>query len=124
MRNEEKGWNPAGKRMPYTVPDGFFEQLEENVWQQVQPFQAGRRREKRHYIRMAFVAIGGMAAAVALAFALHLGHPAEGAPSMEEVELAFCNLSLEDQDFLRSLYADETWMEEYVQEVEETLTIL
>ena len=31
----EKGFdfNKIGKRMPYQVPDGFFDQLEENVWQ-------------------------------------------------------------------------------------------
>lgn len=42
----------------------------------------------------------------------------------EEVELAFCNLSHEDQEFLYTLYADEAMMEEMDIETEEILTIL
>ena len=28
-------FNSIGKRMPYQVPDGFFDQLEKDVWKEI-----------------------------------------------------------------------------------------
>ena len=45
-------FNTIGKRMPYAVPDGFFEKMEEDVMQDIKaendrerPYEQGRRHE-------------------------------------------------------------------------------
>ena len=124
MKTTEKNWNEVGKRMPYAVPDDFFNQLEERVWQEVQTSLPNKRRERRRQVRLLITYCAGIAAAVALLFTLWPGLTTQPSTSMEEVELAFCNLSHEDQEFLYTLYADEAMMEEMDIETEEILTIL
>lgn len=127
MKTTEKNWNEVGKRMPYTVPDDFFNQLEERVWQEVQtslPNKPNKRRERRRRVRLVISYCAGIAAAVALLLTGWPGLTTQPSTSMEEVELAFCNLSHEDQEFLYTLYADEAMMEEMDIETEEILTIL
>ena len=61
----------VGKKMPYTVPDGFFDQLEEQVMNEVK------------------------------------AEPAKEKKSGKGKELAFNNLSTEDQDYLLEVYQEE-----------------
>jgi len=100
-----------GKQMPYTVPDGFFEKLEENVMNEV---KAQSAKKKATIVRMAIRAALAIAACIALFLVvkevLPLGHDTV-TDDFENVELAFNNLSTEDQDYLLEVYQEELILE-------------
>lgn len=109
-------FNQVGKRMPYSVPDGFFDKFEENVMQDV---KAGTARPKSHKmartIKMAVSSAIAVAAAVALFFVVHTSLPKSepvlaSADDFSCVELAFAQLSSDDQDFLIAVYEDEEYI--------------
>ena len=58
-----------GKQMPYTVPDGFFDELEENVMKELKESSApaGESRKAR-IVRMTVRAVIAVAACIALLF--------------------------------------------------------
>ena len=101
-----------GKQMPYTVPDGFFDKLEENVMNEVKA-QTGKTK-KATVIRMAIRAAIAIAACIALFLvvkkALPQGQDA-AIDDFENVELAFNNLSTDDQDYLLEVYQEELFLE-------------
>ena len=100
-----------GKQMPYTVPDGFFDKLEENVMNEV---KAQPAKEKATVIRMAFRAAIAVAACIALFLIVKKVLPQgqdTAIDDFENVELAFNNLSTEDQDYLLEVYQEELLLE-------------
>ena len=104
-----------GKRMPYTVPDDFFTKLEESVMDEVKVKKcettAIPKRKKAVIIAIrSFLAV---AAAVALFFVVQpMLTPKDtiSADDYASVELAFNNLSSEDQDFLIAVYENEEFI--------------
>ena len=105
----------VGKKMPYTVPDGFFDKLEENVMKEWEA-ERGQREEntsssgKAKTIRIAIRTLLAVAACVALFLVVKKALP-QGEDSITDdftsVELAFNNLSTEDQDYLLEVYQEE-----------------
>ena len=92
--------------MPYNVPDGFFDRLEADVMLEV---KAGTLQPKRHKrsLRIALYSALAVAAAIALFFAIQPLLPKSSTDDFESVELAFNNLSTEDQDFLLQIYEED-----------------
>lgn len=115
----------VGKRMPYNVPDGFFDQLEQNVLAEVKPddIATEKPKQKAHTMKMAIRTILAAAAAVALFFVVTKNLP-NGTTTTEDsftnVELAYNNLSTEDQEFLMEVYEEDEFInnnnEEYYDE--------
>ena len=100
-----------GKQMPYTVPDGFFDKLEENVMNEV---KAQPAKKKATVIRMAFRAAIAVAACIALFLVVKKVLPQgqdAAIDDFENVELAFNNLSTDDQDYLLEVYQEELFLE-------------
>ena len=123
---ENYDFNRIGKQMPYTVPDEFFEKLEENVmgaWNE----ECGMRNEdtsaakRAKVVRMAVRAAIAVAACIALLLivkkALPQGQDA-AADDFDSVELAFNNLSTEDQDYLLEVYQEEQFLDNYLNELD------
>ena len=101
-----------GKQMPYTVPDGFFDKLEENVMNEVKAQTA--KTKKATVIRMAIRAAIAVAACIALFLVVKKVLPQgqdAAIDDFENVELAFNNLSIEDQDYLLEVYQEELLLE-------------
>ena len=102
----------VGKRMPYTVPDGFFDKLENNVMEEVR----GKRIEVREYssrkkvLRITLRSLLAVAAAIALFYLVRPLLPKNNVDDFESVELAFNNLSADDQDFLIQVYEDDLFI--------------
>ena len=99
-----------GKQMPYTVPDGFFDTLEENVMKRR---EASVSNGKAKTIRLAIRTALAVAACLALFFIVRstLQHDSNAATDdFENVELAFSNLSTEDQDYLLENFQDDLFM--------------
>lgn len=113
-------FSKIGKQMPYTVPDGFFDKLEENVMNEVKA-QAGKTK-KATVIRMAVRAAIAVAACIALFLvvkkALPQGQDA-ATDDFENVELAFNNLTTDDQDYLLEVYQEELFLENNLNDLNE-----
>ena len=88
-----------GKKMPYTVPEGFFDAMEERMMQEVMP------EKKKPMLRNAALWTGfAVAASLALLIVLRqVWHNAED-ESFEQVEMAFNQLSDSDQELMLEYY--------------------
>jgi len=104
-------FNRIGKQMPYTVPDGFFDKLEENVMNEL---KAQPAKKKASVVRIAVRAALAVAACIALFLVVKKVLPQgqdTATDDFENVELAFNNLSTEDQDYLIEVYQEELFLE-------------
>ncbi len=110
-----------GKQMPYRVPDGFFQEMEHNVLDAVAEKTAERKpamaeRKPLQAKRFVFTRLAKYAAAVAasvvvlLAVNVKFFHTAAPA-DMQDVEAAFNQLSLSDQECLVELYQEDVFLD-------------
>ncbi len=101
-----------GKRMPYRTPDGFFDEMESDVWKEIQRESAAssKRRKFRPYIIAGTLAV---AAGVALMFVLRPFSADDGTmDGFYRVEQAFADLSPEDQAYMLEVYKEDIFMNE------------
>ncbi|MDD5877450.1 MAG: hypothetical protein PUC81_08660 [Prevotellaceae bacterium] len=108
------------KRMPYNVPDHFFDELEAGVWNEIRTSaetqttdNAGRQlatptagtRKRRPTVALTLLAA---AASLLLLFTLPHRQAVKAVPadSMEHIDKAFARLSGADQDYLLEVYGD------------------
>ena len=115
-----------GKRMPYRVPDGFFQEMEHNVLDAVAEKAAERKpamterksamaeRKPLQAKRFVFTRLAKYAVAASVVVLLavnvkffHTAAPAE----MQDVEAAFNQLSLSDQECLVELYQEDVFLD-------------
>ena len=124
--DKQFNFEQVGKRMPYNVPDGFFDQLEQNVMTEVQLDNAAteKPKQKARTVKMAIRTILAAAAAVALFFVVTKNLPNDDtqADTFAKVELAYNNLSTEDQEFLMEVYEEDEFIndnneEDYYEEI-------
>lgn len=102
--------------MPYSIPDGFFDQLEDNIMAQLKEEQEQQKQESRRpavmrVLRSNWKSIISLSVAACAAVLLVMKHnvPAEEAQQpygFNNVELAYSNLSTEDQQFLIEIYSE------------------
>ena len=102
-------FDQVGKRMPYTVPDDFFCKLEENVMEEVrdQRDEVKGGDNHRNPLYVVLRSVLAVAAVVALFFVVQPLLPKDNTDDFENVELAFNNLSTEDQDLMLQIYEDD-----------------
>ena len=102
----------VGKRMPYTVPDGFFDEIEENVIKEVRSegLEVREYPKRRKTLTITICSIMAIAVAVALFFVVQPLLPKSNVDDFASVELAFNNLSTDDQDFLIQVYEDDLFI--------------
>lgn len=96
----------VGKRMPYNVPDGFFDKLEADVMQKVH--QECRQPEgQKKFLRISLRVAIAVAAAVTLFLVVQPMLTKNTGDDFEAEELAFNNLSTEDQEYLLQIYEED-----------------
>lgn len=117
-----------GKRMPYRVPNGFFQEMERNVLDAVaekaterKPAMIERKsamaeRKPLQAKRFVFTRLAKYAAAVAASVVVLLAVNVKffyvAAPTdMQDVEAAFDQLSLSDQECLVELYQEDVFLD-------------
>ena len=110
-----------GKRMPYRVPNGFFQEMERNVLDAVAEKAAERKpamveHKSAMAKRFVFTRLAKYAAAVAASVVVLLAVNAKffyvAAPTdMQDVEAAFDQLSLSDQECLVELYQEDVFLD-------------
>lgn len=108
---KEFDFNQVGKRMPYKVPNGFFDSMEAGVWAEIgrKPAVVAHRNRRRWRITAAALAV---AASVALLLVLHPFAPDKPQYGFATVEQAFANLSLDDQAYMLEVYQEDIFMDE------------
>ena len=99
----------VGKRMPYTVPDGFFDKLEQDVMAEIEQNATIQKKPRKRLLR--FVGFAA-AAAVALFIVITIFPQKQETPAadFETVRLAYSELSAEDQEFLQEIYNDDLFI--------------
>lgn len=122
----EPNLNHVGKRLPYRVPDGYFDTVEDSVMQEVKRCQLQPAPtpcpKSKFRLRLAATALAvSIAAAVVVGFFIltpstktPVTAPQEQATSIAQVEQAFNELSTEDQDYLVSVYEDDVFMDDII----------
>lgn len=103
-------FNRIGKRLPYTTPNDFLNDIEDNVWeavkQEIQP-----AKPKRIFPLWCSIAGGLVAASIALLVIFDL-LPHVSSSNFDDVEKAFANLSSSDQDYLFATYQNDLFINE------------
>lgn len=90
-----------GKKMPYQIPEGFFDKLEAEVWKEIQPKPKNNRRKL-------YLTLGSLSLAASLLIGIILSQlKNEPTESFSKVEEAFLALSDEDQGYLLEIYQEE-----------------
>ena len=97
-----------GKRLPYTAPVGFLDDMENNVWKTVRQ-EMLPSKPKRHFHLWYSLTGGLVAASIALLVVFNL-LPDNSRNDFEDVEKAFANLSSNDRDYLLATYQDDLFM--------------
>lgn len=121
----------APKKMPYTTPEGFFDELEDRVWREVKGGFTGKetgseadgsgvmaaavvktlpRRPSK--LRLLIGGAVAVAASVALVFTIGLGTFKRQTYTVNDVDQAFSQLNSDDQAFLLSVYQDDVFINE------------
>ena len=105
-----------GKRMPYSTPEGFFDELEENIGCKggkpataTADTQPARKHRKLRTLTRTIV---GAAAAAALLVAVNQNLYKADAATSADIEEAFSQLSADDQEFMLSVYQDDVFFNE------------
>lgn len=116
--NKNFDFDNVGKRMPYTTPDGFLDQLENKVWQEVKAdlAPAATVAPKRKSYRIPIIStLLAAAACVAVIFMVHpfaAKQPSAPADSFAPVAQAYANLSAEDQAYMLEVYQEDVFLNE------------
>ena len=116
------------KRLPYSVPDGFFDVMEANVMAKIKA-DAGinvggdkadtQMRDKQYrktttHTRTISLSILAMAASLLLLFTIfsQSTKTAQQTNGMESIEKAFSQLNTDDQAFLMEIYDDDMLLDD------------
>ena len=96
------------KTMPYTVPDGFFDMMEERLMQETVV-----KKEKSNLQKIALWTGLAVAASLALLMVLRQGLFQAEESSFEQVEIAFTQLSDTDQELMFDYYDEIEYLDNY-----------
>ena len=94
--------------MPYTVPDGFFDMMEERLMQ-----ETVTKKEISNLRKIALWTGLAVAASLALLMVLRQGMFQTEESSFEQVEIAFTQLSDTDQELMFDYYDEIEYLDNY-----------
>ena len=109
---KEFDFNRLGKRMPYKAPKGFFDELEADVWREVQNELPQMQHERKTFCLRVFAGAMAVAASIALLLVFHPFSGKKQTDCFSHVEQAFANLSQEDQAYMLAVYQEDIFMNE------------
>lgn len=100
-------FNDIGKRMPYTMPEEAFREMEGHVFTTLKKDRQAMR--KRRILRWS--SIGGIAAAASVALLLVI-KPISSVQNdpLTQIDLAFGNLTEADQEYLIEIYQEDYFL--------------
>lgn len=98
----------VGKRMPYTTPEGFFDNLKDSILSRADAETVTKKRRPR--LRIIISSIAATAAAVAVVLMIGINTQQPATPSINDVDLAFSQLSTDDQEFMLNVYQNDVFI--------------
>lgn len=121
--------NSDNPQNPYTTPEGFFDELEDRIWQEVKgdftnndkvqaetaaPVANATKtpQHKTSHLRLFIGTVAAIAASFALVFFLHTQSRPQASYTMNDVDQAFNQLSADDQAFMLSVYEEDVFINE------------
>ncbi|EFS98084.1 hypothetical protein HMPREF1977_0633 [Capnocytophaga ochracea F0287] len=104
-------FSKIGKKMPYTVPDNFFDQIEDTILEKVKNHQPIFFKPKKNFRLITFKVTLAIAATIALFFIVK-GVFFEQRTTISDVEQAFSKLSEEDQNYIITVFEDDVFINE------------
>lgn len=104
-------FSKIGKKMPYTVPDDFFEQIEDTILEKVKNHQPISSKPKKKNRLITFKVTLAIAATIALFFIIKSVFFEQHA-TISDVEQAFSKLSKEDQNYIITVFEDDVFINE------------
>lgn len=104
-------FNRIGKRMPYTAPENFLDDIENNVWESIKDGMVSSG-PKRSYRLWYSISGGLVAASIALLLIFNVLPGSHKAADFESFEQAFSQLSDADQDYLFTVYQNDLFINE------------
>ncbi|MGN1376656.1 MAG: hypothetical protein ACI4V5_08875 [Prevotella sp.] len=108
-----------GKKMPYTVPEGFFDTIEREVLAATTSEKVLSKSVSNHRFRFRTIFAAAAGLALILAFSIYnkvYDNESRQETNFTAVEQAFCNLSPTDQDYLIEAYQDDMFLQDAITE--------
>ncbi len=103
---ESYNFDKIGKKMPYRVPDTFFDELENTIMIEVQ-----KRQNKRNILKIFYRSVA-VAATIALLMIVGGSGTKNDKTDFAVIAQAFDNLSEADQTYLLEIYQDDIFINE------------
>lgn len=101
---ESYNFDKIGKKIPYRVPDTFFDELENTIMIEVQ-----KRQNKRNILKIFYRSVA-VAATIALLMIVGGSGTKNDKTDFAEIAQAFDNLSEADQTYLLEIYQDDIFI--------------
>lgn len=109
--NKDFDFNRIGKRLPYTTPEGFLDDMEKQVWERVKDEKTETPFKPKRNYRLWYSISGGLvAASVTLLLIFNILPDHQKTNDFEALEQAFSNLSNADRDYLLTVYQDDLFI--------------
>lgn len=99
-----------GKRMPYQMPNGFLEEMEKNVWQEVSAAAKVPGAYKFCRPGIVFRSLVAAAAVATLFIVCYKTASIQQDTNYSDVERAFNNLSCDDQNYMLETYSNDVFL--------------
>lgn len=107
-------FSQVGKKMPYTMPDRFLDNMEEEVMARVKVMNVKKRRHKTMALRWVMYAASA-AACIILTITTFLPKSYSAEEWSEKELCAFDQLPADDQDYILEVYDDDVFLNEFNQ---------
>ena len=92
------------KELPYSVPNGFFDRLEDDIWSEVSKHPI-KINKILPYKRVILKSIASIAAVVLIFLILNINFNRSN--QFSDIITAYDNLSSQDKEFLMTIYEDD-----------------
>lgn len=103
---ESYNFDKIGKKVPYRVPDTFFDEVENKII-----IEARKRQNKRNILKIFYRSVA-VAATIALLMIVGGSGTKNDKTDFAEIAQAFDNLSEADQTYLLEIYQDDIFINE------------
>ena len=107
-------FNQVGRKMPYTMPDRFIDDMEEEVMARVKVINVKKRRQKTVALRWVMYAASA-AACIILTITTFMPRQLSTEEWNEKELCAFDQLPAADQDYILEVYDDDIFLNEFNQ---------
>ena len=100
----------VGKRMPYSMPQGFLKEMERNVWQEISTTGEAVATAQSYRLGIIFRSFVVAAAVATLFIVCYKTTAVQRDVNYTDVERAFNNLSSDDQNYMLETYSSDVFL--------------